>query len=105
MKAELPDRTEVTAALETTMIAIRNIVEGFTLSEQDKRDLLNNIATWPLVVEKIVIQRRSKAPNDRREGQKARKLFASGTPLQEVAHLLGVSIPTLYRRVPASSRM
>jgi DNA invertase Pin-like site-specific DNA recombinase len=37
--------------------------------------------------------------------QAARKLLASGTPPQEVAHSLGVSIPTLYRWVPASSRM
>jgi DNA invertase Pin-like site-specific DNA recombinase len=37
--------------------------------------------------------------------QAARKLLASGTPPQEVAHSLCVSVPTLYRWVPASSRM
>jgi DNA invertase Pin-like site-specific DNA recombinase len=37
--------------------------------------------------------------------QAARKLLASGTRPSEVAHSLGVSVPTLYRRVPASSRM
>ena len=47
------DRSEVTAALETTMIAVRNMVEGSNLSEQDKRDLLNNIVAWPVVVENI----------------------------------------------------
>ena len=36
--------------------------------------------------------------------QAARKLLASGTPPHEVAHSLGVSIPTLYRWIPASSR-
>jgi DNA invertase Pin-like site-specific DNA recombinase len=36
--------------------------------------------------------------------QAARKLLASGTPPHEVAHSLGVSVPTLYRWVPASSR-
>ena len=36
--------------------------------------------------------------------QAARKLLASGTLPQEVAHSLGVSVPTLYRWVPASSR-
>jgi DNA invertase Pin-like site-specific DNA recombinase len=36
--------------------------------------------------------------------QAARKLLASGTPPPEVAHSLGVSVPTLYRWVPASSR-
>ena len=52
MKVELLEGIEVTAALETTMIAVRDIVEGFNLSEQEKRGLLNNIATWPVVVEK-----------------------------------------------------
>ena len=32
--------------------------------------------------------------------QAARKLLASGTLPQEVAHSLGVSVPTLYRWVP-----
>jgi DNA invertase Pin-like site-specific DNA recombinase len=36
--------------------------------------------------------------------QAARKLLASGTPPLEVAHSLGVSVPTLYRWVPAFSR-
>jgi DNA invertase Pin-like site-specific DNA recombinase len=36
--------------------------------------------------------------------QAARKLLASGTPPLEVAHSLSVSVPTLYRWVPASSR-
>jgi DNA invertase Pin-like site-specific DNA recombinase len=33
--------------------------------------------------------------------QAARKLLASGTAPQEVAHSLGVSVPTLYRWTPA----
>ncbi|MBV8226258.1 MAG: transposase [Verrucomicrobia bacterium] len=36
--------------------------------------------------------------------QAARKLLASGTAPNEVAQSLGVSIPTLYRWVPAASR-
>jgi len=38
------------------------------------------------------------------KAQAARKLLASGTPPLEVAHSLGVSVPTLYRWVPAFSR-
>ena len=37
--------------------------------------------------------------------QAARKLFESGAPPLEVALSLGVSVPTLYRWVPASSRI
>jgi DNA invertase Pin-like site-specific DNA recombinase len=35
----------------------------------------------------------------------ARKLLSSGTPPRDVAQSLGVSVPTLYRWVPASRRM
>jgi DNA invertase Pin-like site-specific DNA recombinase len=34
----------------------------------------------------------------------ARKLLASGVPPREVAHNLGVSVPTLYRWIPASTK-
>jgi hypothetical protein len=37
--------------------------------------------------------------------QAVRRLLASGTPSHEVAQSLGVSVATLYRWVPASSRM
>ncbi len=36
--------------------------------------------------------------------ESAQKLLESGIPPKEVAQNLGVSIPTLYRWVPASSR-
>ena len=36
--------------------------------------------------------------------ESARQLLASGMPPQDVARNLGVSIPTLYRWVPAASR-
>ena len=32
----------------------------------------------------------------------ARKLLSQGTPPKEVAAILGVSVPTLYRWVPAT---
>jgi DNA invertase Pin-like site-specific DNA recombinase len=36
--------------------------------------------------------------------QSAKKLLASGIPPREVAKNLGVSVPTLYRWIPASSQ-
>jgi len=36
--------------------------------------------------------------------QAAKNLLAAGTPPREVAQSLGVSVPTLYRWVPAGSR-
>ena len=44
-------------------------------------------------------------PVDYPDVQAARKLLASGTLQREVAHSLVVSVPTLYRWVPASSRI
>ncbi|MCY7289080.1 MAG: Hin recombinase, partial [Cryobacterium sp.] len=34
----------------------------------------------------------------------ARQLLAQGTPAADVAHNIGVSIPTLYRWIPATDR-
>ena len=34
----------------------------------------------------------------------ARRLLAGGTPPRDVAENLGMSVPTLYRWLPASSR-
>ena len=34
----------------------------------------------------------------------AKKLLGSGVPLREVASNLGLSVPTLYRWIPASSK-
>jgi DNA invertase Pin-like site-specific DNA recombinase len=34
----------------------------------------------------------------------AKKLLGSGTPPQKVAHILGISVPTLYRWLPAAMR-
>ena len=35
--------------------------------------------------------------------ESAKKLLASGVPAKDVANSLGVSVPTLYRWIPASS--
>lgn len=34
----------------------------------------------------------------------AKKLLASGVPIRDVANSLGVSVPTVYRWIPASAR-
>lgn len=37
--------------------------------------------------------------------ESAKKLLASGVPPRDVAHNLGVSVPTLYRWIPASAHV
>lgn len=39
-----------------------------------------------------------------RKVEAAKKLFAAGTPPKDIAENLGVSVPTLYRWVPAAER-
>jgi AcrR family transcriptional regulator len=34
----------------------------------------------------------------------AKKLLAAGTPPRDVASIVGVSVPTLYRHLPANGR-
>lgn len=46
-----------------------------------------------------------KRPMTEGKVEAARKLLSSGTPPRDVAQGLGVSVPTLYRWVPASTRM
>ena len=56
LKAELLDRAEVTAAFQNVFVAVRNIIEGSSLSEQERKDILNNIATWPSILDKVATQ-------------------------------------------------
>jgi len=42
-------------------------------------------------------------PDDRQQIRSAKKLLASGVPPRDVAGNLGVSVPTLYRWIPASA--
>jgi hypothetical protein len=55
-RAEPLDRITVMGAFENVFIAIRNIVEGGTLSEQEKKDVLNNIAACPVILDNVAQQ-------------------------------------------------
>jgi len=50
---------------------------------------------------RLVGRKRSMTPS---KIESAKRLLSAGTPPREVAQNLGVSVPTLYRWVPASSR-
>lgn len=50
---------------------------------------------------RLVGRKRSMTPS---KIESAKQLLSVGTPPREVAQNLGVSVPTLYRWVPASSR-
>jgi DNA invertase Pin-like site-specific DNA recombinase len=53
---------------------------------------------------KNVVSRRKKRPMTDSKIQSGKTFLENGVPLHEVARNLSVSIPTLYRRLPASER-
>ncbi len=94
-------------------------VSGAQAERRGLKDALSQLRQADTLERELIIERtRAGLQAARRQGrvggrkrqmtdckvQAARKLLASGTPPQEVAQSLGVSVPTLYRWVPAHSR-
>jgi DNA invertase Pin-like site-specific DNA recombinase len=105
--------------LETQKVHFQSITDGIDTKTPAGRFFFHVMASLAQMERELITERtRAKLQAARRQervgGRKrqmtdgkieaARKLLASGTPPYEVAQSLGVSIPTLYRWVPASSR-
>jgi DNA invertase Pin-like site-specific DNA recombinase len=105
--------------LQTQKVHFQSITDGIDNKTTAGRFFFHVMASLAQMERELIIERtRAGLEAARRQGrvggrkrqmtdgkiQAARKLLASGTPPREVAHSLSVSIPTLYRWVPASSR-
>ena len=110
---------ELVNELETQKMHFQSITDGIDTKTPAGRFFFHVMASLTRTERELIVERtRAGLQTARRQGrvggrkrqmtdskiQAARKLLASGTPPQEVARSLGVSVPTLYRWLPASSR-
>jgi DNA invertase Pin-like site-specific DNA recombinase len=88
--------------LEARKVHFQSITDGVDTKAPGGRFFFHVMASLAQMERELIMGRKRRMTDGK--VQAARKLLASGTPSHEVAHSLGVSVPTLYRWVPASSR-
>jgi DNA invertase Pin-like site-specific DNA recombinase len=105
--------------LETQKVHFQSITDGVDTKTPAGRFFFHVMASLAQMERELILERtragleaarcagriggRKRRMTDSKVGA-ARKLLASGMPPHEVAHSLGVSVPTLYRWLPASLR-
>jgi DNA invertase Pin-like site-specific DNA recombinase len=119
LSRSLSHLVETVQELERRGIGFRSLTEGLDTSNSGGKAIFPIFAAIASV-ERTLLQERTRAglAAARQRGrvggrpklltpekfEAAMKLFANGTPPRDVATILGVSIPTLYRHCPASQR-
>lgn len=110
---------DLAAELEGRGIELRSLTDGIDTRTAAGRFFFNIMAALATMERELILERtRAGLDAARRAGRvggrpkvmtpaklaAARTLLEAGTPPQTVAALVGVSVPTLYRHLPASER-
>lgn len=95
----------LTDSIDTSTPSGRSFFHVMASLAEMERELTVECTRTGLEVAKLLGRKGGRKPkmNDNKI-KSAKKLLASGVPLKDVAKNLDVSVPTLYRWVPASSR-
>lgn len=106
-------------ALRTEGIEFRSLTDSIDTSTPSGRFFFNVVASFAQMERELIIERtraglEAARARGRKGGRKpkfteskreaAKKLLASGAEPKEVAKNLGISVPTLYRWIPASKQ-
>ena len=84
--------------LEHQKVHFRSITDSIDTSTPAGRFFFHVMASLAQMERELTVER------TRAGLEAARKLLDQGTPPRDVAHAVGVSVPTLYRWLPASAR-
>jgi len=105
--------------LENQQIHFKSLTDSIDTKTPAGRFFFHVMASLAQMERELIVERtRAGLETARRQGRvggrkrlmtdkklnAAKKLLGSGTPPQEVAHILGISVPTLYRWLPAALR-
>lgn len=111
---------DLVARLEANGIGFKSITDGIDTSTPSGRFFFHVMASLSQMERELIVERTQAGLQASRArgivgGRKrsmttskidaARKLIDSGTPPKEVAKTIGVSVPTLYRWLPAADRI
>jgi DNA invertase Pin-like site-specific DNA recombinase len=115
----LRDLVELVGGLAERRVEFRSLTDGIDTSTPSGRFFFHIMGAMAQMERELIAERTMaglaaarrrgkvggrKPKMTERKIDAARKLLDAGTPAREVADQLGVSVPTLYRHVPAETR-
>jgi hypothetical protein len=69
LKGELLDRQDTTRSLEQSYAVIKQIVNASSLPKKDKKDILDSVASYPVIIEGVVRRQSSQVKKGEDSGE------------------------------------